>query len=237
MAQNNPARIPNYCREIQKEKPGRGLIALNHGDGKVSVSWRYLESDSLHIAFDLYRKDKHGLMRKLNKEPIHKSTYFIDQSGFSGEVTYYLRINGYSNNVAGYKLTPRLAEHPYLSIPMQPVTGDTAWSYRPNDASVGDLDGDGEYELVIKRESNGYDNSHRGVCKGGPLLEAYTLSGDFLWRVDLGINIRQGAHYTPFMVYDFDGDGKAEIAVRTAEGTRFANDKTISDTDRDGISE
>jgi rhamnogalacturonan endolyase len=99
---------------------------------------------------------------------------------------------------------------------------------------VGDLDGDGEYEIVVKEEMRGYDNSQRGVCPGTTKLAAYRMDGTFLWRIDLGRNIREGAHYTPFIVYDLDGDGRAEIAVRTAEGTVDGTGVKIGDTDGDG---
>ena len=88
----------------------------------------------------------------------------------------------------------------------------------PNDASAGDLDGDGRYEIVLKQEMRPRDNSQSGET-GETKLEAYTLDGRFLWRINLGKNIREGAHYTPFLVYDFDGDGKAEVACKTADGT------------------
>ena len=117
----------------------------------------------------------------------------------------------------------------YLAVPLKTPTGYTA-----NDAAVGDLDGDGEYELIVKQELRGFDNSQRGVCPGTTKLEAYRLNGTFLWRIDLGKNIREGAHYTPFIVYDLDGDGRAEVAVRTAEGTIDGTGVAIPDTDGDG---
>jgi rhamnogalacturonan endolyase len=104
--------------------------------------------------------------------------------------------------------------NPYLTIPLQ-----TPGGYSPNDASAGDLDGDGQYEIVLKVECCGQDNAYAGVT-GQPKLEAYKLDGAMLWRIDLGINIREGAHYTQFMVYDLDGDGRSEVACKTAPGTR-----------------
>ena len=96
--------------------------------------------------------------------------------------------------------------------------GET-YTYSPNDISVGDLDGDGEYELIVKWDpSNAKDNSQGGFT-GNVYIDAYKLDGTQLWRIDLGRNIRAGAHYTQFMVYDLDGDGKAEVACKTADGT------------------
>ncbi len=93
------------------------------------------------------------------------------------------------------------------------------YTYSPNDTSVGDLDGDGEYEIVVKWDpSNARDTASPGLS-GRPLLDAYRLDGTRLWRIDLGRNIRAGAHYTQFIVYDLDGDGRAEVACKTADGT------------------
>jgi rhamnogalacturonan endolyase len=104
-----------------------------------------------------------------------------------------------------------------------------AYTYRANDASVGDLDGDGEYEIVLKWDpSNQKDNSQSGYT-GEVFVDAYKLDGTLLWRISLGRNIRAGAHYTQFMVYDFDGDGKAEVAMKTADGTTDARGTVIGD--------
>lgn len=231
----SPVNIPNYSKEIQKEKLGRGLVALHQGDGVVTVSWRLLESDSLDTAFDIYRQSKKGKAVKVNSSPIINSTFFKDSLvKIETDQTYILKKHKETQALAQYTLTPKIAQKPYFVIPMQAVVGDSLWKYAPNDATVADLDGDGEYELIIKRENGGFDNSHRGLAKGGCLIEAYKLDGTFMWRMNLGMNIRQGAHYTQLMVFDFDGDGKAEIAVKTAEGTTFGDGTTIGDTNNDG---
>ncbi len=110
-------------------------------------------------------------------------------------------------------------------MPISPPAGGTtpdgvAYTYAANDASVGDVDGDGQYEIVLKWDpSNAKDNSQSGYT-GDVYVDAYKLNGTRLWRIDLGRNIRAGAHYTQFQVYDYDGDGKAEVAMKTADGTR-----------------
>jgi hypothetical protein len=117
----------------------------------------------------------------------------------------------------------------YLSIPLTPPdNGPNGGSYNANDASVGDLDGDGQLDLVLKWDpSNSKDNSQKGVTDD-VFLDGYTLAGKRLFRIDLGPNIRAGAHYTQFSVYDFDGDGKAEIACKTAPGTKDGTGKYLS---------
>ena len=115
----------------------------------------------------------------------------------------------------------------YISIPLQ-----TPEDCTPNDASVGDLDGDGEYEIVLHQSPRGHDNSQSGTT-GEPIFEAYKLDGTFMWRINLGKNIREGAHYTQFMVYDLDGDGKAEFACKTADGTIDGKGQVIGDANAD----
>ena len=110
--------------------------------------------------------------------------------------------------------------------------GDT-YIYSPNDASIGDVDGDGEYEIILKWDpSNSHDNAHDGYT-GEVLIDCYRLNGEQLWRINLGKNIRAGAHYTQFMVYDLDNDGKAEIVMRTADGSIDGKGNVIGDTTAD----
>ncbi len=227
----------NYSSTIQKEVINRGFVAINQGNGNVALSWRYLPSDSLNMAFDIYRITKNKKEIKVNKMPLRTSTFFHDTTSINLELLKEYALKDASNHkiLARYKVIKNNFEKPYLSIPIKAIPGDSLWRYSPNDASVGDLDGDGEYEIILKRENSGKDNSHRGVCNGGPIIEAYKLDGSFLWRIDLGVNIRQGAHYTQMVVYDFDGDGKAELVVKTAEGTQFADGQIIGDVNKDGI--
>jgi len=103
----------------------------------------------------------------------------------------------------------------------------------PNDCSVGDVDGDGRYEIILKWDpSNAHDNAHDGYT-GNVILDCYTLEGKQLWRIDLGRNIRAGAHYTQFLVYDFDGDGKAEMICKTAPGSIDGTQHFVSDAATD----
>ena len=107
----------------------------------------------------------------------------------------------------------------YLSLKLQRPQAGSDYSYSPNDCSVGDVDGDGQYEIFVKWDpSNSKDNSQGGIT-GNVYIDCYRLDGTFLWRVDLGKNIRAGAHYTQFQVYDYDGDGRAEMMCKTAPGS------------------
>ena len=131
----------------------------------------------------------------------------------------------------------------YLTVPLdRPAGGNvevpagsptSTFTYSPNDASVGDLDGDGEFEIIVKWDpSNSRDNASAGLS-GRQLIDAYKIDGTRLWRIDLGRNIRAGAHYTQFMVYDLDGDGRAEVACKTADGTVDGAGTVIGDATKD----
>lgn len=228
---------PNYGKGIVKEKLNRGLVAIHNGNGNVSLTWRYLETDPLDIAFDLYIKGPDGHNVKINSEPVTSSTFYkVEAVDTNYDQVFSVVVAGQDEPEAGgvYTLTTARAAKPYLEIPVQPVEGFEYGKYYPSDGTVADLDGDGDLELVVKMETRGFDNAHAGLNTEGCLLDAYELTGEFMWRVDLGINIRQGAHYTQFMVHDYDGDGKAEVAVKTAEGTKFADGTIIGDVDGDG---
>lgn len=232
-----PAPGPDYRYDkMQREQLGRGLVAIHNGGGRVSVSWRFLYGEPVDTGFDLYRATGDGEEIKLNSEPLVKSSFFVDTDvDTSVDNVYTVRPSGRKDMPsASYTLTPALAAKPYLSFKLQPVEGFPEGKYTPTDASVADLDGDGEYEIIIKMVTTEFDNGSGGLCTEGSLIDAYKLDGTFMWRVDLGLNIRQGAHYTQMMLYDFDGDGKAELAVKTAEGTKFGDGTVIGDVNGDG---
>ena len=215
----------------QMERLGRGLVAVHVGGGKVYLGWRLLATDPEGIAFNLYRSRGDEGPQKLNGEPLVSSTNFVDATADLGRRnTWFVRpVLGGREQAAsrGVALGADAPVRPYLAIPLRTPAGCT-----PNDASVGDLDGDGEYEIVLKQEMRPRDNAHAGRT-GQTKLEAYKLDGSFLWRIDLGRNIREGAHYTQFLVYDLDGDGRAEVACRTADGTVDGKGKTLGDARAD----
>ncbi len=214
--------------KLQREKLGRGVVAVRENPSRVAVSWRYLESDPENQAFDVYRNGK-----KVNAKPITDATFFTDNYTGNGEAKYEIRALKGDKTVASYAL-PADAPTGYINIPLQrPELGvdpfGKEYFYNANDASIGDVDGDGEYEIILKWDpTNSHDNAHNGFT-GPTYFDCYELDGTLKWRIDLGENIRSGAHYTQFLVADFDGDGKAELICRTADGTQDGQGKVIGD--------
>lgn len=200
----------------------------------VLISWRWLSSDPEDITFDIYRSVNGGTYEKLNSNPISNSSNYKDLVADVTKTNEYKVCRGGTDEIlCSYKFTPEQAKNFYRSIPLN--NNGLTEEYLANDAAIGDLDGDGEYEIVLKRLVVNQDNTSSGVQPGSCLLEAYKLDGTFMWRIDLGINIRQGPHYTPFIVYDLDGDGRAEVAFRSSEGTVFGDGTKIGDVNNDGI--
>lgn len=214
----------------QMEDLDRGLISVRSGNGNL-VSWRLLGTETSGVAFNLYRGST-----KVNSTPITGATNYLDAGAAAG--TGYT-VRAVVNGVEQAPSAPALQfTNGYLDVPIQPPPGGTtptgeAYTYSANDASVGDLDGDGRYEVVLKWDpSNAKDNSQSGYT-GNVYVDAYTLTGTRLWRIDLGRNIRAGAHYTQFQVYDYDGDGDAEVAMKTADGTRSGTGQVIGSASAD----
>ncbi|MDO4164492.1 MAG: rhamnogalacturonan lyase [Bacteroides sp.] len=223
---------PHYdYSKLQREHLGRGVVAIREDVSTVVVSWRYLSTDPMDEAFDVYRDGQ-----KLNAQPLQAATFFKDTYKGNASARYVVKARK-GGTEAGYTL-PADAPSGYLNIPLvRPEAGVTpagdAYTYSPNDASVGDVDGDGEYEIILKWDpSNAHDNAHNGYT-GNVLLDCYKLDGRHLWRIDLGRNVRAGAHYTQFMVFDLDGDGRAEVVVKTGDGTVDGTGRVIGDAQAD----
>ena len=232
---------PVYAPDIQKEKLGRGLVLLRDGDSLV-VSWRLLEDEN-NVNFNVYQEGN-----RLNEQNINTKTFF---KTLAPETETEITLTAIKDN-REFRYTQTY--HPdlkdYLSIPLsKPADGTTPdgrhYTYSANDASVGDVDGDGEYEIILKWDpSNAKDNSHEGYT-GNVYIDCYKIpcysqesvekSTPFLWRINLGPNIRAGAHYTQFLVYDFDGDGRAELITKTADGTIDGTGVTIGDANANWV--
>jgi len=224
------------------ENLGRGVVAVRTSPTDVFVGWRVLGTDDADVAFHLYRSAGGGPPVRLNAAPLSGPSHFLDTTADLAQPNaYFVRpiVFGVEQPPgAAFTLPAGAPVQQYLRVPLQVPAGGTtpageAYTYSPNDTSVGDLDGDGEYELVVKWDpSNAKDNSQGGYT-GNVYLDAYELDGTRLWRIDLGRNIRAGAHYTQFIVYDLDGDGRAEVACRTADATIDGLGHVIGDAGAD----
>ncbi len=208
----------------------RGISAVNTGSGML-VSWRFLASDADHAVFKLYRDGN-----LIYTSDAGMATCFLDKGGNASSSYQVDTVVG--DQVVSSDRCGLMSNHNYINIPMDVPKGGTTpdgvtYTYSPNDCSTGDVDGDGIYEIFVKWDpSNAKDNSHSGYT-GNVYIDCYRLSGEKLWRVDLGRNIRAGAHYTQFLVADFDLDGRAEMTCKTADGTVDAKGNVIGNASAD----
>ncbi len=255
-------KMPKYQSVArQMEKLNRGLIAVktseapsNGVNAGVALSWRLLGDESLsNQAFDIYRNNV-----KIYTTGAHDATYYLDKAGTEND-TYKVVKKGesainepatkvwrehvkYATGSLVSKGTSRPNAFSYIDIPLvRPENvknhgGGTSLYYSgeagANDASVGDLDGDGDYEIVLKWDPSDSKDSASSGYTGNVYIDGYEMTennGGYMWRIDMGKNIRAGAHYTQFMVYDFDGDGKSEIAMKTAPGTIDGTGKYVTE--------
>jgi len=211
-------QLNTYSGTMQVEHLNRGLIAVRAGQGYY-LSWRLLANEPYAAGFNVYRD-----ATKLNSAPITASTTYTDANAAQNS-NYTVRavVNGVEKEASekAMIINNTVTNAGYIQINLQrPATGAQGGTYSPGDGSAGDLDGDGIYEVVLKWDpSNAKDNSQSGITDN-VIIDAYTLTGTRLWRIDLGQNIRAGAHYTQFLVFDFDGDGKSEVIMKTAPGTK-----------------
>ena len=222
--------------KMQKEKLGRGVVAIRENPQDVVVSWRYLSSDPENTSFNIYRNGE-----KIANVPSSTGTFYRDNYTSPGEINYtvvpVIKKKELKQGKGNYSL-PANAPIGYINIPLDiPADGVTLagehYTYSANDASLGDVDGDGEYEIILKwNPSNAHDNAHAGYT-GNVFVDCYKLSGEKLWRIDLGKNIRAGAHYTQFLVYDFDGNGRSEVVMKTSDGTIDGKGTVIGDANAD----
>ncbi len=223
--------------ESQMEKLDRGVVAVPVTSAGKSqfVSWRMLGTDNkAKTTFDLLRNGE------VVKEDLTVTNYRDSQGSPDAEYSVRVKVNGVVKETT-QPVKPWASK--YLTLQLNRPEGGihTTWgddtnrpkgtnmpySYYPNDMSVGDIDGDGQYELFVKWEStHAQDNSYSCGYTGNTYIDCYKVANgtegncQFLWRIDLGKNIRDGAHYTQFMVYDFDGDGRAEMMCKTATGSK-----------------
>lgn len=225
----------NLMAQRLMEKLSRGVIAMRKTTDTVFVSWRMLGTEPDAIAFNLYRNTPGQTPVKLNEQPITGGTNFNDaKADLTKTNTYFVKavLNGKEQDAGkAFTLAANAPVQQYLNVKLRTPQG-----YQPNDVSVGDLDGDGDYELIVHMAGRGRDTPSNGVTDP-PIFQAYTLDGTFLWEINLGKNIREGAHYTQFMVADLDGDGIAEFACKTADGTVDGKGKVIGDASKNWVND
>ena len=205
------AQKPTDTKPRQMEKLNRGLVVIpSSTKGKVFASWRLLGTEDKNTTFEIL-KNGESIVKDINGATFQK---------VSGAATDEFQIVTYQDGTVvstSDKVKPW--QQPFFRIPIEQPEKLNGKAYYPNDCSVGDVDGDGEYEIILKWDpENSKDNSNTGNTNP-VIIDCYKMNGTKLWRINLGNNIRAGAHYTQFLVYDFDKDGKAEMICKTAPGS------------------
>lgn len=199
----------------QMEKLDRGLVVIQQTASRKLVSWRWLGTDDVATTFDVLKNGE------VIASDLKRTNYRVTDVQKTNRYQVVVKVNGVET-----ERTPEVTPWSDFYLPLKldrPKGGsnaDGSYRYVPCDCSVGDVDGDGQYEIFVKWDpTNSKDNSQSGIT-GNVYLDCYRLDGTCLWRIDLGRNIRAGAHYTQFMVYDFDQDGRAELMCKTAPGSK-----------------
>jgi rhamnogalacturonan endolyase len=196
-----------------REKLDRAVVVVGLETGKNYVSWRLLPGDPADGAFNVYRQTGADVVR-LNTQPLTKTTDFVDTSAPSGLASYFVRgVAAGQEGPASAAVKPTAPGQPYLSIPIQ---GNATIQK----IGIADLDGDGQLDFVVKTPQDNID-PYEKYWKPSPdtyKLNAYTHDGKFLWQYDLGWAIERGIWYSPYLVWDLDGDGRAEVIAKTGEG-------------------
>ena len=221
------AKVTGYATTSVEERLNRGMLAMPLTGGKVYLGWRLLKSDPAAVAFNLYRRSGTAAAVKVNDTPLARTTDFVDDKApLDQDNTWYVApvVDGKELAAAESATLPAKAEvKGYQSFKLQ---GD----YTFQKVGLGDLDGDGQLDYVIKQPGDNIDPASTYWEKSPDTytLEAYTGAGRFLWRQDLGWGIERGIWYSPYLVYDFDGDGKAEVAAKTSAGDPRGPDGRVS---------
>ena len=243
LAVGSPAPLCAQTRydytHLQTERLDRGVVAFRNAPDSVVVTWRYLPTDPADVQFSILRNGRPIVLMDKNTP-----THFCDYLPAGQTATYEVRAMTERRPAkqlpanSGQWTVPADAPIGYLNLPLnRPADlqgeGNRPVTYSANDATAADLDGDGQMEIILKWDpSNSKDNSQSGITSPA-IIDAYKLDGRHLWRINLGRNIRSGAHYTQFLVADFDGDGCAELICKTSDGTTDGKGRVLGSAEAD----
>jgi rhamnogalacturonan endolyase len=212
----DPNAVLGWAETRIEERINRGMLALNAGGGKVYLGWRLLKNDPEDVAFNVYRSIAGSPAIKLNNLPLTETTDYIDDgASLERANAWFVKpiVNGQeqaASEQAALKANAPVQQ--YKSISLRDDVGGVAM------VAVGDLDGDGVYDFVVKHPGQGKDPGRTGPNIGSYKYDGYNgRTGEFLWRIDLGWNVDMGIWWTPMVVRDLDGDNKAEVCVRTSD--------------------
>ncbi|MFW9999680.1 MAG: silent information regulator protein Sir2 [Candidatus Hodarchaeota archaeon] len=215
----NKNNIEYFEGDRIKEYLDRGLVAMYINNTHVYIGWRLLEDDPTDVSFNIYRDTEESTSTKLNVNPINLTTDFIDQPPLNEtNIRYWIRPIINSTELAISKETEILN-----NVGEQFISIDLNGNYTFQKVGIADLDGDGNFDFVIKEPNYNIDPYSPPLGHWKPStdtykIEAYLSNGTFLWCKDLGWDIEQGIWYSPYIVYDFNGDNKAEVVIKTGTG-------------------
>lgn len=226
-------QVQGYASERVKEQLNRGLTAVPAKDGGIYLSWRLLENDPEAASFHLYRS-VNGKTKRLTSKALKQTCDFTDSKAPAGELTYWVTVLDKKGKLAATseKVTVQAEElKPYRSIPLNNK------NIRAGKVAAADLNGDGTYDYIVRTPNSNVDPGMPGNLEGATYqIEAYLSDGTFLWSKDLGQGIEPGIWYSPFIAYDFNGDGKAEVALKTAPDNAVRNEKGRVDSGEEYLS-
>lgn len=225
--------ILGWAQERIEKHLDRGLVALPREDGSVYLGWRLLKGVPESIAYNVYRTTGSGNPVQLNNTPLTVTTDFVDaRPRLRQQTRWWIRPvrNGQEQQASEEAVLP--ANPPvrqYESIRLR----DDISTRSIHKIRIGDVNGDGTYDFIIKQPGGTRDPGRPGSSPTSFKVEAYDgRTGQFLWRKDLGWNITLGTWYPPMIVYDFNGDGKAKVALKTAPYAASPEDAFISESQR-----
>lgn len=210
-----PGAPLGWAEERIEERLDRGLVAMPLAGGRLYLGWRLLRDDPDDVAFNVYRSAAGGPATKLNARPVDQTTDFVAEDGGLVQDAHWWVVpivDGREQDPSDRLLVPAQSQvQAHRTIRLREDIGSV------DRVAIGDLNGDGTYDFVVKHPAGRIDPGRRGPSPDTYKIDAYDgRTGKSLWRIDLGWNIQLGIWFSPMVVRDLDGDGKAEVALRTA---------------------